>query len=216
MNSGIRLQLAIDAPEHLALVPKLAAHFDLIEVGTSMLKRFGLSAISTVRELSAGKPVVADTKTVDGGSLEAEMVFAAGASMMTVLAHASLATRRDVFDVATKHGGEVVFDTILDGDLDPATLLDGIDPGHIWVALHAPSDPRMAGAQNEDHIHRVVQRREAGFRVVLAGGIGRLNLGRVMQVAPQIAVVGSGVTAAEHPEGEAAWIRHQVTAWLTT
>lgn len=211
----MRLQLAIDAPEHLGLIPRLASYFDVIEVGTPLLKRFGLSAIRTALELSDGKPVLADTKTVDGGALEAEMVFAAGASMMTVLAHASVATRGDVREVATKRGGVVVFDTILDGDLDPGTVLDGLEPGDTWLALHAPSDMRMAGVENDDHIERVVYRHEAGFRISLAGGIRRSNLARVLEVAPELVVVGSGVTSAEDPEGEAAWIRQELTARST-
>jgi 3-hexulose-6-phosphate synthase len=208
----IRLQLAIDAPEHFALVARLAPFFDLIEVGTPVLKRFGLSAISSALELGGGKPVLADTKTADGGSLEAEMVFAAGAAMMTVLANASLATRRDTQAVASRYCRDVVLDTILDGDLDGQALCDGREPQQVWLALHAASDMRRAGVENDNHIHRVAERRARGFRVCLAGGIRRSNLAHVLQVAPDIVVIGSGVTQATDPEGEAAWIRDQVDA----
>lgn len=208
----VRLQLAIDAPEHLALIPRVGQYFDVIEVGTPVLKRFGLAAISTVRELGGGKPVLADTKTADGGAFEAEMIFAAGAAMMTVLAHASLATRRNADEVAQRYGGEVVLDTILDGGLDVEPLLDGRPPQDVWLALHAPSDARRAGVGTEDHIDRVAQRRQRGFRVSLAGGIRRANLARALEVAPEIVVIGSGVTEATDPEGEAAWIRTQVDA----
>lgn len=202
----------MDAPEHLALSDRVGQFFDLIEVGTPLLKRFGISAISTALELGGGKPVVADTKTADGGALEAEMVFSAGAAMMTVLANASLATRRNSAEVATKYGREVVFDTILDGDFDVAVLRDGRGPGDVWLALHGPSDMRRAGAGNDDHILRVADRRARGFRVSLAGGIRRSNLAQVLQVAPDIVVVGSGVTQAADPAGEAAWIRNCVDA----
>lgn len=215
LGPGPNLQLALDAPEHFALVPRLASYFDLIEVGTPLLKRFGLAAISTALELSGGKPVLADTKTADGGSLEARMVFGAGASLMTVLAHASPATRRDVLAVAAAHGGEVVLDTILDGDLDPALVLagcEGTTEDDVWLALHAPSDMRRAGVENDDHITRVLDRRSHGFRISLAGGIRRANLARVLEVAPEVIVIGSGVTAADDPEGEAAWIRQQVSS----
>jgi 3-hexulose-6-phosphate synthase len=207
-----RLQLAVDAPEHFALVTKVGRYFDLIEVGTPVLKRFGVSAISTALELSGGMPVLADTKTADGGASEAEMVFGAGAAMMTVLAHASPATRRDTRDVAERLGREVVLDTILDGDLDADSLLDGREPDGVWLALHAPSDMRRAGLENDDHIVRVARRRQRGFRVSLAGGIRRSNLAHAMRGNPDIVVIGSGVTEAADPEGEAAWIRSYVDA----
>jgi len=79
----MRLQLALDAAEHFALLPILASYFDIVEVGTPLLKRFGVAAITTARELSNGRPILADTKTVDGGGLEAQLVFGAGAQWMT-------------------------------------------------------------------------------------------------------------------------------------
>ncbi|MGO1971470.1 MAG: orotidine 5'-phosphate decarboxylase / HUMPS family protein [Propionibacteriaceae bacterium] len=207
-----RLQLAVDAPEHWALVPRLRDHFDVIEVGTPVLKRFGLAAISTALELGGGLPVLADTKTVDGGALEAEMVFAAGASMMTVLADASPATRADTRAVAQRHGAETILDTILDGSIDQASLIDGVDADGVWIALHAPSDMRRAGIETDAHITGVKRSRAAGFRVSLAGGVRRANLAQVLDAAPDIIVIGSGVTAAENPEEEAQWIRQQVDA----
>ncbi|MGV8967863.1 MAG: orotidine 5'-phosphate decarboxylase / HUMPS family protein [Cellulomonas sp.] len=207
----MRLQLAIDAPEHLALVPRLARYFDIIEAGTPLLKRFGLSAISTLTELGGGREVLADTKTVDGGQLEAEMAFAAGASMITVVAHAARATLESASLVARKYGGAVVFDMILDGSFEPVGVLPEEDPARgTWLALHSASDERMAGHGTEDHIARVADRRARGFRVSLAGGIGRGNLDRVLAVAPDIIVIGSRVTAAADPEAEARWIRQAV------
>lgn len=204
----MKLQLALDAPEHLALIPRLSPYFDIIEVGTPVLKRFGLAAIATALELSGGKPVLADTKTVDGGALEAQMVFAAGASMMTVLAHASPATRADTVQVARAHHAVVVFDTILGDDVETTGLpRDGADP--IWLALHAPSDMRRAGHDSTEHIERVSARRAAGFRISLAGGIRRANFASVLAVRPEIVVIGSGVTQADEPEREAQWLRTQ-------
>lgn len=209
---ALQLQLALDAPHHFAILPRVAGFFDIIEVGTPLLKRFGLSAISTACELGAGKPVLADTKTADGGALEAEMVFGAGATMMTVLAHASAATRRDCREVAGRYGADVVLDTILDGQVDVEPLLDGLPPAQVWLALHAPSDMRRAGVENDDHIVRVEARRAQGFRVSLAGGIRRSNLEHAIRVAPDIVVIGSGVTEAQDPEKEATWIRRSVDA----
>ena len=54
------LQLALDRPESLSVVQVVADLVDIIEIGTPFLKRFGLSAISTVRELAPGVPILAD------------------------------------------------------------------------------------------------------------------------------------------------------------
>src|SRR5580658_9724917 len=106
------LQIALDKPEHFAVLPRLKGVADIVEVGTPLLKRFGIGAIATARELCPDTLVMADTKTVDGGQLEAEMVFGAGAAFMTVLSATSKATHDAVGRVAADYGATVVVDTI--------------------------------------------------------------------------------------------------------
>src|SRR6202162_6478366 len=106
------LQIALDKPEHLALLPLIRNIADIIEIGTPLLKRFGIGAIATARELCPDTPILADTKTVDAGDLEAEMVLGAGARLMTVLSSTSPATHAAVGKVAARFGALVVVDTI--------------------------------------------------------------------------------------------------------
>jgi 3-hexulose-6-phosphate synthase len=215
----VKLQLALDAPEHFALVPRLVQYFDIIEVGTPVLKRFGLSAISTALELGGGKPVLADSKTVDGGGLEAEMLFRAGASMMTVLASAGLATRERALAVAGEHGGDVIFDTILGPSLSAVDLPDQA-PGATgrWLGLHSSFDSRGAAsaadarALEQDNIGRVAQQHRRGYAVALMGGINPGNFAAVVEAGPEIAVIGAAVTAAADPEGVAKWLRDQISS----
>ena len=106
------LQVAIDRPEHLRVAPLVRGLADIVEIGTPLLKRFGIGVIATVHELCPGTPVLADTKTVDGGDVEAEMVLGAGARLMTVLSSASSATHLAVDRIAARFGAFVVVDTI--------------------------------------------------------------------------------------------------------
>lgn len=206
------LQLAVDRPEHLAVVPRLADLVDIVEVGTPVLKRFGASAICTVRELAPGVPVLADTKTVDGGLLEAEMVHAAGARLMTVLSAASVATQRLVGEYAAAHDMIVVADTITATGGTPL-----LPPGHRlpvgfgYVAVHFPSDRRLAGESSTEHIDAVRDMRQLGHRVSIAGGIGPDNIDAVVAVAPEIVVVGGGITESDDPRGAAQWIRSRLS-----
>ncbi len=215
----MKLQLAVDAVEHFALLPRLAQYFDIIEVGTPVLKRFGLSAISTALELGGRKPVLADSKTVDGGGLEAEMLFHAGASMMTVLASAGLPTRQRALAVAARHGGDVVFDTILGPNPSAVDLFDQ-DPSATgrWLGLHSSFDSRGAAsaadarALHQHNISQVADQHRRGYAVALVGGINQGNFAEVLEAGPEIAVIGAGVTAAADPEGVAKWMKSQVSS----
>ncbi|MEJ2293094.1 MAG: hypothetical protein P8Y05_15470, partial [Deinococcales bacterium] len=58
------LQLAIDQPDALPVVRQVADLVDIVEVGTPLLKRFGLASISGIRELAPNVPVLVDTEAI--------------------------------------------------------------------------------------------------------------------------------------------------------
>jgi 3-hexulose-6-phosphate synthase len=205
------LQIAFDKPEHLALLPQMTAFADIIEIGTPVLKRFGVSAITTARELCPDVMILADTKTVDGGQLEADMVFGAGAAFMTVLSCASTATHEAVGKRAAAFGATVIVDTITESGkmqlLPPnVTFPDSFG----YVAVHSPTDARLAGNTSTGHIDAVKQMHDLGFKVSLAGGIGPDTLEAVIAVAPEILVVGSAITESANPKEIAKWIRDRL------
>ena len=205
------LQIAFDKPEHLALLPQMKPYADIIEIGTPVLKRFGMSAITTARELCPEVLVLADTKTVDAGQLEADMVFGAGAAFMTVLSCASPATHRTVGDRASAFGATVIVDTITESgkaELPPPEITFPETFG--YVAVHSPTDARLAGTTSTAHIDAVRQMHERGFKVSLAGGIGPATLDAVIAAAPEIMVVGGAITEAANPKEVAGWIRQKL------
>jgi 3-hexulose-6-phosphate synthase len=206
------LQIALDKPEHFALLPQLKGIADIVEVGTPLLKRFGIGAIATARELCPDTLVMADTKTVDGGRLEAEMVFGAGAAFMTVLSSTSKATHDAVGRVAADYGATVVIDTITESgkkELLPANAR--FPDSFAYVGVHLPTDARHAGDRSTTHIDAVAEMHRRGFRVALAGGIGPDSIDAVLAVEPEILIVGSAITGSEHPEETAKWIRDKLS-----
>ena len=212
------LQVALDKPEHLAVLPLLRGIVDIVEIGTPLLKRFGIGAVTTARELCTDTPVLADTKTVDGGDLEAEMVFGAGARLMTVLSASSGATHAAVDRVASRFAGLVVVDTII--ELGRHELLSpnaAFPPSFAYVGVHSPTDARIAGDRSTAHIDAVEEMHRRGFRVALAGGLGPLSLEAVLVVEPEIVIVGGAITGAPNPEEVARWIkdrlRHPGRGW---
>ena len=173
------LQIAFDKPEHLALLPQMKAFADIIEIGTPVLKRFGVSAITTARELCPDIMVLADTKTVDGGQFEADMVFGAGAAFMTVLSCASRATHEVVGKRAAAFGATVIVDTITKSGKAELLPPDAVFPeSYGYVAVHSPTDARLAGDTSTSHIDAVRKMHARGFLVSLAGGIGPDTLRR--------------------------------------
>ncbi|MGE0006811.1 MAG: orotidine 5'-phosphate decarboxylase / HUMPS family protein [Parvibaculaceae bacterium] len=205
------LQIAFDKPEHLSLLPLVEPFADIVEIGTPVLKRFGLSAIATARELCPDVRIMADTKTVDAGALEADMVFGAGAAFMTVLSCASRATHETVGRRAEAFGASVVVDTITESGKAKLLPRDAVFPESFgYVAVHSPTDARLAGDRSTSHIDAVKEMRRRGFRVSLAGGIGPDTLSSVIAAAPEIVVVGTAITESANPREVSQWIRDRL------
>ena len=205
------LQVAIDKPESLGVISLVRGVADIIEIGTPLLKRFGISAIVTARELCPDTPILADTKTVDAGDLEAEMVFGAGARLMTVLSSTSPATHAAVGTVASRFGAFVVVDTITESGKAELLPADAAFPeSFAYVGVHAPTDARAAGDRSTKHIDAVSEMRRRGFRVALAGGLGPETLDAVLEAEPEIVIVGAAITGAGDPRRVAKWIKDRL------
>jgi len=203
------LQLAIDNPRHFAVVPAVIEFVDIVEVGTPVLKRFGLAGVATLRELAEGRPILADSKTVDGGADEARMLFGAGATFMTVLEVASSATHAAVNRVAGECQGFIMVDSICSAELPdrPSQYPDRF----AYLTLHTATDVRLAGGSAAASIQQARSMRELGYHVALAGGLNRHTLIEAVQAGPDIVVVGSAITTADNPAEVARWMSSQLT-----
>ncbi len=207
----VLLQVAIDRAESFAVIAQMRGVADILEIGTPLLKRFGVGAIATARELCPDTPILADTKTVDAGDLEAEMVLGAGARLMTVLSSTSPATHAAVGRTAARFGALVVVDTITESgkpELLPAGVM--FPETFAYVGVHSPTDARLAGDRSTAHIDAVSDMRRRGFRVALAGGLGPQTLEAILEAEPEIVVVGSAITGADDPRGVATWIKDRL------
>ena len=205
------LQIAIDRAESFGVIPRVRGIADIIEIGTPLHKRFGIGAIATARELCPDTPILVDAKTVDAGDLEAEMVFGAGARLMTVLSSTSPATHAAVGKVASRFGAFVVVDTITESGKHELLPVGVIFPdAFAYVGVHSPTDMRVAGERSSAHIDAVSDIRRRGFRVALAGGLGPDTLDAVLEVEPEIVIVGGAITGADDPRRVATWIKDRL------
>ncbi len=130
---------------------------------------------------------------------------------MTVLSVASRATHTAVGRVAARFGAFVVVDTITESGKSELLAANATFPENFaYIGVHSPTDSRLAGDQSSAHIDAVAAIRRQGFRVALAGGLGPRTLDAVLEVEPEIVIVGSAITGADDPRGVAIWIKDRL------
>lgn len=119
----------------------MRAGVDWLEAGTPLLLAEGLHGVKELRKAFPGIPIVADLKTMDGGYLEAEMMFKAGATHVVVMARAHEETIKCVVKAGADYGGEVMGDNMACPDMIAAARwLE--DLGCDYVIHHIGYDER--------------------------------------------------------------------------
>ena len=204
----MKLQVAFDVlplEEALDLARGMEEDVDRFELGTPFLLEHGMEAVRRFRAQFPGKELLADTKIMDAGRLEAESAFRAGADLVTVLAVTDLATVRACVEAADRAGRRVVADMICVSDLSGrARELE--EAGIHGIAVHTGVDQQAQGRtplQDLAGLRRAVQRAELSA----AGGSSLARLPDAGALGPDVIVIGGGILSAPDPVAQARAIR---------
>lgn len=189
------LQLALDLMQTGRAVPiareSVAGGADWLEVGTPLIKSEGAESIRTLRREFPGVKIVADTKTMDVGSLEVEIVAKAGADIVTVLGLSDDSTIEEAVSAARKYGTEIMVDMINVPDKVRRSK-EAEAMGVSYVCLHMGIDQQMRGEDPPiDILKRIVS--ETSLPVAVAGGITAETAGMYVEAGASVIIVGGGI-----------------------
>lgn len=176
----------------------LRAGVDWLEAGTPLLLAEGLHGVRALRKAFPEVPVVADLKTMDGGYLEAEMMAAAGATHVVVMARAHPETIKMVVKAGSDFGIKVMGDNLGCPDMVAgARLLE--DLGCDYVIHHIGYDERRGiAAQGQrmpsplDQLREVVA--SVDIPVQAVGGLSMEDAIRCPEFGAPLVVLGAPLT----------------------
>lgn len=208
----MKLQLALDTmtiPQCLDILSLVAPDIDIIEIGTPLIIREGLSAVRQIRRAYPDKQILADLKIADAGAHEAQLGFDSGADLVTVLAAADKQTIQDAVKVAHQSGKQILVDLIgQDVTAERIARLENMKPDLICV--HNAVDQQALGRQaTADLAAARPWVRSASLAV--AGGVNPDNIVSIASLQPDVVIVGSGITSARDPAAAARQIRQAMT-----
>ena len=204
----MKLQVALDVPtlgDALALARQVADYVDILELGTPLIKSEGVSAIGAIKSAHPDKLVFADLKTADAGELEADLAFAAGADVVTVMGTADDDTISGAVAAGKKAGRKVVADmiTVVDGRVK--RIREVSELGVDFVEIHAGLDEQARPDYSIESL--LVDGREAGVPFSIAGGVSVHTIASVKEAGAEVAVVGGSIYSADDPTAAAKALR---------
>ncbi|MFT3970574.1 MAG: orotidine 5'-phosphate decarboxylase [Micropruina sp.] len=203
-----RLQIALDKTDlasALAPLQQAAPSIDIIECGTVLILAEGLRAVREIRALFPDKEVLADIRIAEAGALLSRLAFEAGASLVSVVAGASMTTVRQVCAVAAEYGGEVQIE-LADEWYDAERARAWRAAGAQHVIVKRSRDREAAGdlSWGPDDLARVDELAGMGFTVTITGGIKTSDLDVFAGHPVGIIIAGRSVAGAEDPLSAAA------------
>lgn len=185
----------------MQLLQETEAFVDWIEVGTGVIKEYGMAIIREIRKTYPNKVIVADMKTCDAGKHEAIQAFEAGADITTVMAFSANKTILDTLEVAKTYKKKRIMIDLL-GVTDRQRLVELEQLGVDLVSLHFGKDMQAEGEMGAEQF--ALTQGFANFEVAVAGGINVDSLSSVLQIQPDTIIVGSAITKADIPAEAAA------------
>jgi len=200
MRPIIQISLDLTNIEEALATAEMAirAGFDWLEAGTPLILAEGLHGVKKLRAAFSGIPIVADLKTMDGGYLEAEMMFKAGATHVVVMARAHEETIKCVVKAGKDFGGKVMGDNLACDDMIAAAKwLE--DLGCDYIVHHIGYDERRGIAAKGrpmpsplDKLKEVVA--AVNIPVQAVGGLTLEQVVRCPEYGAPLVVLGAPVT----------------------
>lgn len=192
----MKLQLALDRlpiEEAVDLAEKAALYVDWIEVGTSMIKEFGMESVRKLRTAFPNHIVLADMKISDNARYECQLAFQAGADVVTVMGVATVSTLRTVQEEAKKVGMQVIID-LLNTSLEDQKKLRIMFPKTIFCLQASKDEQEEFGTQL---IAPLLDWK--GYRLAIAGGITLATLPKLAKIyQPELFIVGGAIIREEN------------------
>ena len=206
------LQLALDGSleDGLNLLRQVHTYVDVVELGTPLIIREGIGAARRIQRAFPSMSLLADLKIVDAGEAEAALAFEAGCRWVTVMGIASDATVHGAVSAAARFGGQVMADLMYVSD----TILRGqelLALGCHMLCVHAAYDLQSSGHKPLGAL-AALRAALPDAPLAVAGGISLDTIQTVMELAPQIVIVGGAIALADNPATAAQRLSEQVGA----
>ncbi len=192
------LQVALDLVDmaRVANVLKELPENDhlIIEAGTPLVKKFGLSVLSEIRKFRPNAFIIADLKILDTGNLEARMAADATADAVVISGLAPTSTMEKAIAEARKVGIYSVIDML--NVSNPAKVIEKLKVKPDIVELHRAIDVDETAHAWGD-IPAIRKAAGGKLLVATAGGIRTSVVKDALKAGADILVVGRAITASK-------------------
>ena len=195
----MKLQTAIDRvtlSKAEEMVKIFAGKTDIIEIGTSLIKDYGLFALKQLNEYKKNSLLLADLKTCDEGAYEFQQGYEQSFDILTVMGSSSRETLEKCYEVSQSYKKYMLIDLL---ECSTEKIHEIADFKNAIYCLHTSVD--KSGDHNINIIEEI-QKFKQEFpqiqNICVAGGITLDICKEIKKENIQSVIVGSAITKSEN------------------
>lgn len=197
----MRLQLAMDVSEITTVyevADQVSGIVDIFEVGTPVIMKYGNAPVKELKRRYPEWTILADSKIMDGGSIECLDLVRAGADIVTVLAVSDNATISEVIETAHAYGREVMVDLMCVEDIAGRSQ-ELVGLGADYIAVHTAFDVQKFGRTPLKDLQVLVKAIDP-CKAAVAGGVKQATVADYVAENPGIVIAGAALYGAPDVE----------------
>ncbi len=195
LSSPPYLQIALDFVDKNKFESVLAAipytENILIEAGTPLIKKFGISILQTILQYHPRSYAIADLKTLDVGWLEVQIAAEENASAVAISGLASLETLESSLKEANKRDVDIILDMM--NVKEPIHLLKQLSRQPKIVLFHRGID-QEGKTEHPWELIREVKTIYPKILVAVAGGLNLQTSSKALENNADVIVIGRAIT----------------------
>ncbi|MDF7672763.1 3-keto-L-gulonate-6-phosphate decarboxylase UlaD [Lactobacillus sp. ESL0701] len=203
-----KLQVALDSDntaQAISVLRKVEDLIDVVEAGTILVYRDGLSAVRNLRAMAPDKILLADVKCADAGTKCGKSCKDAGADWMTCINAATVPTMSNA-----QKEIEVQVE-LYEGWDDQDRMQEWLDNGIHQVVYHQSRDAKFAGQKwSEKDVENVKNLIKMGFKVSVTGGVHPEILKLFKGVPVYTFIAGRAIREADDPRAVAQQFKDEI------
>lgn len=194
----MKLQVAIDRvslEKAESLVKAFDGVADIIEIGTSLVKDYGLLRLKELTSKTIVSQILGDIKTSDEGAYEFKQGFKQGFNILTVMGSASLETIEKCYEVSEKSNGTMMIDLL---ECSDEKIKEISNFKNAIYCIHASIDREKL--INPGKIIKTFKEKFPKInRIAVAGGITLDSIAELNKYNIELVIVGSAITGSDNP-----------------
>jgi len=202
-----KLQLALDTfdlPSALAPLQQAHSNIDVIEVGTILCLSEGMHAVRAIKALFPNKPVLADVRIAEAGSIISKLCFDANADWVSVVSGAAPSTAEVVLKEAQQRGREVQIELSDGWTWDMVKHWRDLGINQIITKRSRDAEAQAGNTSwNSKDFKTITKLHEMGYRVTVTGGINAKDIALFKDIPVYIFIAGRSICNADNPNAAA-------------